>query len=97
MLGRIVKDEAAHGVFGWVFLDWALPLLGESGRELIRRTALSAIGEIKRLWDEIRRRPDGAGAALASMSATEYLRLAERSMRTRVLRPFAARGLALAE
>jgi hypothetical protein len=25
ILGRIVKDEAAHGAFGWIFLDWALP------------------------------------------------------------------------
>ena len=24
VLGRIVKDEAAHGVFGFMFLDWAL-------------------------------------------------------------------------
>ena len=25
VLGRIVKDEAAHGTFGFLFLDWALP------------------------------------------------------------------------
>ncbi|MEI9952857.1 MAG: ferritin-like domain-containing protein [Pseudomonadota bacterium] len=25
VLGRIVKDEAAHGVFGFTFLDWACP------------------------------------------------------------------------
>ena len=24
VLGRIVKDEAAHGVFGYALLDWAL-------------------------------------------------------------------------
>jgi len=27
VLGRIVRDEAAHGIVGWSFLDWALPQL----------------------------------------------------------------------
>ena len=27
VLGRIVRDEAAHGTFGFFFLDWALPQL----------------------------------------------------------------------
>jgi len=27
VLGRIVRDEAAHGTFGFAFLDWALPRL----------------------------------------------------------------------
>ena len=27
VMGRIVKDEAAHGTFGFTFLDWALPRL----------------------------------------------------------------------
>ena len=31
VLGRIVRDEAAHGTFGFTFLDWALPLL-DAGR-----------------------------------------------------------------
>src|SRR5215469_11616155 len=32
VLGRIVKDEAAHGQFGWFFLDWAEPLLDQGAR-----------------------------------------------------------------
>jgi hypothetical protein len=98
VLGRIVRDEAAHGVFGWIFLDWALPLLSPDGIELIRRTARAAIGEVKRLWDDIRSRPAGeqaAGHALGWMGSDEYLRLAEHSLRTRVLAPFAARGIEL--
>ena len=96
VLGRIVRDEAAHGVFGWTFLDWALPLLSDDGVELIRRTAQAAIGEIMRLWDDIRRRPpapEGAGHALGWMTSDEYLRLAARALRTRVIAPFAARGI----
>jgi hypothetical protein len=98
VLGRIVRDEAAHGVFGWLFLDWALPLVGSDGIELIRRTARAAIGEVKRLWDDLKQRPrtdETVGHALGWMGSDEYLRLARRSLRTRVLAPFAARGLAL--
>jgi len=99
VLGRIVRDEAAHGVFGWTFLDWALPLLDDDGVELIRRTALAAIGEIKRLWDDVQRRPpapESAAHALGWMTSEDYLRVARRSLRRRVLDPFLARGLDLA-
>src|SRR5262245_33149185 len=32
VLGRIVKDEAAHGVFGFTFLDWAAERLSAEDR-----------------------------------------------------------------
>lgn len=99
VLGRIVRDEAAHGVFGWVFLDWALPLLDDQGVARIERTAAAAIGDIKRLWHDIRQRPRtpaSVGHALGWMESEAYLCLAERSLRTRVLQPFAARGLHVA-
>jgi hypothetical protein len=99
VLGRIVRDEAAHGVFGWTFLDWALPLLPPEGPALIRRTAESAIGEVRRLWDDIRRRPaapQGAGHELGWMGTEEYLQLAQHSLRTRVLAPFLRRGIEIA-
>jgi len=32
VLGIIVRDEAAHGTFGFTYLDWALPLLPDSAR-----------------------------------------------------------------
>lgn len=99
IMGRIVKDEAAHGVIGWTFLDWALPRLPPGGRDLVARVALAAIRDIHGLWDELRRRPyapTGAAHALGRMSSIQYLALADRSMRSRVLRPFAARGFDLA-
>ena len=57
VLGRIVKDEAAHGIVGWSFLDWALPHLDADGVAFVRRTAEAAIGEIRRLWDASRAAP----------------------------------------
>src|SRR6185295_2857163 len=35
VLGRIVKDEAAHGTFGYLFLDWAEPQLSREDRRLL--------------------------------------------------------------
>ena len=98
VLGRIVKDEAAHGVVGWSFLDWALPLLSRTDIAFVRTTAEAAIGEIRRLWDDIRRRPPtphSDGHALSWMSSEAYLALAARALRTRVLDPFRARGIAI--
>src|SRR6185437_4844893 len=35
ILARIVRDEAAHGTFGFTFLDWALPNLSKSDVEFL--------------------------------------------------------------
>jgi hypothetical protein len=98
VLGRIVRDEAAHGVYGWTFLDWALPLLPLEGKEVIRSTAAAAVREVHRLWQDIEQRPtmpEEAGRALGWLGPTEYLTLARRSMERKVLAPFARRGIVL--
>jgi hypothetical protein len=98
VLGRIVRDEAAHGVYGWTFLDWALPLLPPEGMEVIRSTAAAAIREIHRLWKDIEQRPklpEEAGHALGWLGPAEYLALARRSMDRKVLAPIAKRGIVL--
>jgi hypothetical protein len=98
VLGRIVKDEAAHGVVGWSFLDWVLPLLSPDEVGFVRETAQTAIREIRLLWDDIRRRPptpQSEGHALSWLSSEAYLDLAARALRTRVLDPFHARGIRL--
>ncbi|HXU02950.1 MAG TPA: hypothetical protein VN903_18415 [Polyangia bacterium] len=97
VLGRIVRDEAAHGVVGWSFLDWALPQLDAGdGVTFVRRTAEAAIGEIRRLWAQLARRPlspASDGHPLGWLGSQAYLEIAERSLRTRVVAPFAARGI----
>lgn len=96
ILGRIVRDEAAHGLFGWSFLDWALPELDAGARRLLASGAQETIEQVQALWDDIRHRPQ-AGAdeahALGWMESEAYLELAERSLREAVLRPLADRGL----
>ena len=96
ILGRIVRDEAAHGIFGWAFLDWAEDRLGAAERAHLAATADLAIGGIHSLWADIESRPRGEDStvhALGWMQTEAYLALARRSMRTKVLEPLRARGI----
>jgi hypothetical protein len=98
VLGRIVKDEAAHGVFGWHFLDWAAPALDASAREHLRLAAETAIGQVRRLWEDLRRRPKAPPRihALGWMQTDAYLTLAEASLRREVVEPLRARSINVA-
>ncbi|MCA9574870.1 MAG: hypothetical protein H6726_21100 [Sandaracinaceae bacterium] len=96
ILGRIVKDEAAHGVFGFTFLDWAEPLLSAEDKAHLARVARQGIEGIHTLWDDIARRPAGPDSsvhALGWMRTDAYLALAERSLETQVVQPLRARGV----
>jgi hypothetical protein len=98
VLGRIVRDEAAHGTFGFTFLDWALPSMTESERAHLGRAADRTIRAIRLQWERMRsRRVTGydhaIGDALGWMQTDEYLALATRSMDERVRRPLRERGI----
>lgn len=99
VLGIIVRDEAAHGTFGFTFLDWALPLLPESARPLLARAADDTITMVKRNWKQLRSRPRTAFSeahALGWMESDAYLDLATRSLERLVLRPLRERGIPVA-
>ncbi|MFO0549726.1 MAG: hypothetical protein U0271_15140 [Polyangiaceae bacterium] len=99
ILGRIVRDEAAHGTFGFTFLDWALPQMNASERASVGHAADRAISSIHALWREIAAGAeplDSTAHPLGWMRTDSYLALAERSMRSRVIEPLRARGVALA-
>jgi hypothetical protein len=100
VLGRIVRDEAAHGTFGFTFLDWAVDMLTEEERVHVGRHADIAIGAIKRQWQAIAARGRGAfdakGNALGWMETGPYLELARRSMAERVVAPLRAREIPIA-
>ena len=82
-------------------VGWTLPRLGAAaldadGVAFVRRTAEAAIGEIRRLWDASRAAPAvarerRARARLARLGRVPGAR--RRSLRTRVVAPFAARGI----
>jgi hypothetical protein len=98
VLGRIVRDEAAHGTFGFSFLDWALPNFSADDRAFVARSADRAIQAVHSQWKSIRESRTGTydesvGDALAWMQSDAYLALAARSMELRVRRPLLARGI----
>ena len=102
ILGRIVKDEAAHGTFGFTFLDWALPQLDDEAKAHLGRQADRAIRGVKRNWDHIRKTGhrtmyEEAGDALMWMQSDQYLALAERSLEERVRKPLRERGITITE
>jgi hypothetical protein len=96
VLGCIVRDEAAHGTFGFTFLDWALPRLDPSERAQLGAAADSAIVAVRQLWSELEQRPERQACAvdaLAFMETDAYLALAAKAMDEKVLRPLRARGV----
>jgi hypothetical protein len=98
VLGRIVKDEAAHGVFGFTVLDWAAPSLGEAERAHLGTMADLGIDFLERQWEDLAARPKSAphdGDVLQWMQTTDYLALARRSLVRDVVAPLRARGIPL--
>ena len=97
VLGRIVRDEAAHGTFGFTFLDWAAPELSDSQRAHVGRQADIAIGFIQKQWTALAARGrtsfDKKGNALGWMETGAYLALARKSMTEKVVRPLIERGI----
>jgi hypothetical protein len=96
VLARIVKDEAAHGSFGYMFLDWAEPQLSREDRVLLGAAADLAIDAVIYQWHDLRGRPKAEwqeGNALAWMATEPYLELAARSMNENVLAPLRERDI----
>jgi hypothetical protein len=95
VMGRIVKDEAAHGVFGFTFLDWAAERFSAEDRRKLGAAADLAIRFLYGQWEITRQNPrDPAheGDVLGWMKTGAYLTLARRSMQTSVIDPLEARG-----
>ena len=98
VLGRIVKDEAAHGVFGFLFLDWALGSMTEADRRHIAAAADRGIMAVRALWRAIEQRrssgyDESLGDALGWLHSDAYLELATRSLETQVRKPLLERGI----
>ncbi|HVJ92173.1 MAG TPA: hypothetical protein VM580_20375 [Labilithrix sp.] len=99
VLGRIVKDEAAHGVFGFTVLDWAEEQLTDDDRAHLGAMADLGIDFLYRQWDDLAKRPKSKshdGDVLQWMQTDEYLALAYHSLERDVMAPLRARRIPLA-
>lgn len=100
VLGRIVKDEAAHGVFGFTVLDWAADRLTADDRVHLGKMADLGVDFLYRQWDDLAKRPKSVqndGDVLQWMQTDDYLKLAYKSLERDVLAPLRARNIPLAE
>jgi hypothetical protein len=98
VLARIVRDEAAHGTFGFTFLDWAMPNLSKNDVEFLGSRVDRTIEAVYRQWASVKKNRKGtwddkAGDALAWMQSDAYLELARRSLESRVRAPLRRRGV----
>jgi hypothetical protein len=98
VLGRIVKDEAAHGVFGFTVLDWASERLTDADRQHLGTMADLSIDFLERQWRELGQRPRGndeGGGVLGWMQTEPYLVAARAALKRDVMDPLRARGIPL--
>lgn len=101
ILGRIVKDEAAHGQFGFTFLDWAVSRMDAKAIAATGRAADRGIAAVKETWAKGRaHRPkdlDTSGDTLGWMQSDAYYAAAERAMDEKVRAPLRERGIPVRE
>ncbi len=101
ILGRIVKDEAAHGQFGFMFFDWAVSRMDDVAIAAVTRAADRGIASVKARWAASRAsRPvdqDTSGDTLGWMRSDAYFVAAERAMEEKVRAPLRERGFDVRE
>jgi hypothetical protein len=56
VLERIVQDEAPHGRFGFLFLDWMSDRLDDDERERLAEIALATLADLAPLWQRLQSR-----------------------------------------
>jgi hypothetical protein len=94
ILARIVKDEAAHGAFGWLYFDWALDLHDEADRLHLAKEAARTIDAVVSRWKDIPLvENENDEQRLGWMESRAYLDLAKRSLDRAVLKPLLERGI----
>jgi hypothetical protein len=95
-LRRILRDEAAHGTMGYVFLDWALPRLAEDERAILPQRAALAIDGIHKFCDGVKGRseiPREEANALGWIDNASFLAGAARAIETDILEPLRERSI----
>ena len=96
VLQRIVRDEADHGTFGLLYLDWALPSLQPEELNSLSVTAKRAVADLKRNWTTLDLRQSISAKEahdLGWLTPAEYLPAARRALERRVVAPLRERGI----
>src|SRR5258706_13439644 len=91
VLERIKKDEAAHGRFGWMVLDWADEMIDDGMRAHLRGVATQALVELERGYEA--ELPRGDDRTLGWVPASVFGRVWRRVIDEDIRAPLAARRL----
>jgi hypothetical protein len=107
VLERIVKDEAPHGRFGFLYLEWAADQLDRAERERLAGVALRMLRLFGPFWTRIKSRvADGKTTegfdvahvrSLGFALSEDYAKRARRTVREEVVEPLAAFGIVMPE
>lgn len=89
---RIGRDEAEHGAFGWLFLDWADDHLDPARRPRLRAIAAAAVEAMRRMA-ESQGGSAGPDGTLGWLDGQRYRQIAPGVLERNVLRPLRARDL----
>lgn len=88
---RIARDESAHAQLGWWFLDWAAPRLTDADRDHLGRVAGAAVKAFAPIFSG----SCAGGSDLGVLDCAAYDAAFADALRRRVVRPLAARGIAI--
>lgn len=104
VLERIVKDEAPHGRFGFLYLEWASEHMDDTERERLAAVALRMLELYAPHWTKLRSRTDEHGVTtegfrmehirrLGWNEAEKYARAARAAVRNDILEPLSRFGI----
>lgn len=106
VLHRIVQDEAPHGRFGWLYLDWASDSLDDAERVRLAGIAKEALDALAPLWQRLASRAEGGvtteGYAVSDVNdlgwaeASAYAARARESVQREIVAPLARHGIVVA-
>lgn len=105
VLERIVQDEAPHGRFGFLYLEWAAPRMSRGEKERLADVALDTLRLFAPHWTRLRSRVGDDGRTtegfqlehiqrLGWNEAEAYGKAARRAVREEILAPLARHGIA---
>lgn len=105
VLERIVADEAPHGRFGFLYLEWAEDRLDAAERARLAEVALETLALLAPLWQRLTSRVDDGVTSegyllehvreLGWTEASLYKERARRAVRADVVEPLARFGIEL--
>jgi hypothetical protein len=92
----LVRDEARHARFAWIFLDWAHGELGAREWQEVRAGVRESIATLEKGWQSLATLAPESFSAISPLGSGDheaYLARAKKALEKRVTAPFAKIGI----